>query len=189
VRVLVVDNYDSFTYNLVQMLGCLGVEPIVRRNNVLTVSEALQLGVERIVISPGPGTPADAGISCELVRVGGSTPLLGVCMGHECIAVALGGSLRPARALVHGKTSPIYHDGSGLFAGLPSPFEAARYHSWVVDETTLPRDLEVTARADCGQIMGLRHHHRPLEGVQFHPESFATEHGLRMLERFVATQG
>jgi anthranilate synthase/aminodeoxychorismate synthase-like glutamine amidotransferase len=183
---LVIDNYDSFTYNLVQALGALGAAPEVLRNDAATVEEVERLVPERIVISPGPCTPREAGVSNRVIqRLGPTVPILGVCLGHQCIAHALGGGVVRARRPMHGKTSPIRHDGSGVFAGLPSPFEAMRYHSLVVDERTLPADLEVDARTDEGEIMGLRHKAWPLQGVQFHPESYRTESGLDLLRNFL----
>lgn len=183
---LVLDNYDSFTFNLAQLLGALDAGPRVVRNDALTPSEVHRLAPQRIVISPGPGTPEKAGISVELVRaLAGRIPILGVCLGHQSVAWAFGGGIRRARRLVHGKTSPVRHNASELFAGLDNPFEATRYHSLVADEP-LPPELEVTARsADDGEVMGLRHRSAPLWGVQFHPESILTPSGKTLLENFL----
>ena len=184
--ILLVDNYDSFTHNVAHALGSLGREVRVVRNDAITEAEAFALGPEALVISPGPGRPQDAGISSALIRVfAGRIPVLGICLGHQCIADVFGGAIRPARALVHGKTSRIYHDGAGLFAGLPSPLTAARYHSLAVAEENLPACLEVSAQTTDGEIMGIRHRDHPLEGVQFHPESFLTAHGKRLFRNFV----
>ncbi len=182
---LVLDNYDSFTFNLVQMLGELGARPEVVRNDVLTPAEVRDLRPERIVISPGPGSPDKAGISVDLVRMlAGGIPILGVCLGHQSVVQALGGKIRRAHRLVHGKTSPVRHNGEELFAGLENPFEATRYHSLVADEP-LPRELEVTARSDDQEVMGLRHRSAPLWGVQFHPESILTPAGRQLLQNFL----
>ncbi len=189
--VLMIDNYDSFTYNLVQYLGELGAEVRVLRNDEASVAEALALAPARIVISPGPCTPDEAGISVALIRaVAGRIPLLGVCLGHQSIARAFGGEVVRARAVMHGKTSPIYHQGEGVFAGLESPFEATRYHSLVIDAEHLPEALTVTAwtRRDDGsrdEIMGVRHRELPVQGVQFHPESILTRHGHDLLKNFL----
>ncbi len=183
---LVIDNYDSFTYNLVQALGALGAAPEVVRNDAATAEEIERRAPARIVISPGPCTPREAGISNRVIqRLGPKVPILGVCLGHQCIAHALGGGVRRADRPMHGKTSDVLHGGAGVFAGLPSPFEAMRYHSLVVDETTLPGGLEVTARTGEGEIMGLRHREWPLQGVQFHPESYRTPAGLDLLRNFL----
>ena len=184
---LVLDNYDSFTFNLAQLLGELGAEPRVVRNDALTVSEVRDLAPRRIVISPGPGRPETAGISVEMVRaLAGNIPILGVCLGHQSVVHAFGGGVRPARRLVHGKTSPVRHNGADLFAGLENPFEATRYHSLVAEEP-LPPELEVTARsADDGEVMGLRHRSDPLWGVQFHPESILTPCGRSLLRNFLS---
>lgn len=189
--ILVLDNYDSFTYNLVQYLGELGTEPVVHRNDKLTVQDVAELSPDAVVISPGPGVPADAGLSIPLIRwCVPRIPLLGVCLGHQAIAAALGGRVVRADRLMHGKTSPIEHAGSGIFRGLPSPFPAMRYHSLLVDPGTLPGELEVTAwtgdRPSGTEIMGLEHAERPLFGVQFHPESVGTEVGKSLLANFVA---
>jgi len=182
---LVIDNYDSFTYNLVQALGSLGAAVEVVRNDAATPEEVERLAPERIVISPGPCTPREAGISNRVIRrLAEKVPILGVCLGHQCIAHVYGGSVVRARRPMHGKTSEVDHDGAGVFAGLPRPFRAMRYHSLVVDEGTLPADFVVTARAD-GEVMGLRHRAWPLEGVQFHPESYRTETGLALLGNFL----
>jgi anthranilate synthase component II len=185
-KVLLLDNYDSFTYNLYQYLGELGAETTVLRNDALGVADALRRGDDRIVISPGPGTPDDAGISLELVRAcAGRVPLLGVCLGHQALGQAFGGRVVRAPSLMHGKTSEIRHDGHGLFRGLPSPFSATRYHSLVVARESVPEELEVTAWTDDGLVMGLRHRRHPLHGVQFHPESILTAAGKDLLRRFL----
>jgi anthranilate synthase/aminodeoxychorismate synthase-like glutamine amidotransferase len=184
---LILDNYDSFTYNLVQYFGELGCEPIVRRNDALSVDEIAQLKPSHICISPGPGRPAEAGISKEVVRrFAPSVPLLGVCLGHQCIAEVFGGQVVRAERLMHGKTSEIHHDGSGVFAGLPNPFSATRYHSLIVAPETLPNKLAVSAKTTEGEIMGLRHREYPLHGVQFHPESILTAEGKKLLANFLA---
>ena len=185
-RVLVVDNYDSFVYNVVQYLGELGAEPLVYRNDALTVDEARELDPDAVVVSPGPGRPSEAGISNDLIRaVAGHVPVLGVCLGHQCIGEVFGGQVVRAPAVMHGKTSMISHDGAGVLAGLPNPFQATRYHSLVVEPTSLPEVLEVTAEADDGVVMGLRHRHLPVEGVQFHPESVLTREGKALLANFL----
>ncbi len=184
--ILVIDNYDSFTYNLVQYLGEMGAELDVRRNDQITLSEVAQMAPEKIVISPGPGTPDEAGITLDLIReFGPKTPIFGVCLGQQAIGQALGGKVIRAEKLMHGKTSPVYHNGAGVFAGLPSPLEATRYHSLIVERETLPDALEITAHTDDGEIMGLKHKTWPLEGVQFHPESVLTEHGKQILRNFL----
>jgi anthranilate synthase component II len=189
--VLVIDNYDSFVFNLVQYLGELGAEPIVRRNDEIDLAGVDALDPDAILISPGPGTPHDAGISCELIRRwAGRRPILGVCLGHQAIGEVFGGDVVRAERVMHGKTSPIQHEGQGVFAGLPQPFEATRYHSLVVDPGTLPDELEVTAWTDpeagAGTvIMGLRHREHDVEGVQFHPESILTGTGHQILQRFL----
>jgi anthranilate synthase/aminodeoxychorismate synthase-like glutamine amidotransferase len=184
--ILLIDNYDSFTWNLVQAFGALGAEVEVVRNDAAEPEELEAKAPERIVISPGPCTPREAGISNRVIqRFGPRIPVLGVCLGHQCIAHALGGGVVRARRPVHGKTSAVRHDGSGVFAGLPDPLEAMRYHSLVVDETTLPAELRVTARTDEGEIMGLRHREWPLEGIQFHPESYRTPAGVALLRNFL----
>jgi len=186
--ILVLDNYDSFTYNLVQYLGGLGADPTVVRNDALDLASIAAMRPERIVISPGPGTPDDAGVSLEIIRrLGDSIPILGVCLGHQAIGQAFGATVSRAKRQMHGKISPIEHDGRGVFRGLPTPFNATRYHSLAVIAETVPADLEISARADDGEIMGLRHRRWPVEGVQFHPESILTEHGKTMLRNFLET--
>jgi anthranilate synthase/aminodeoxychorismate synthase-like glutamine amidotransferase len=185
--ILVIDNYDSFTYNLVQYFGELGADLMVRRNDQVTLEEVERLRPDRICISPGPGTPLDAGISTEVIlRFGPSVPILGVCLGHQCIGHAFGGEVVRADRLMHGKTSPILHEGDGVFNGLPNPFEATRYHSLIVRRESLPPELEITAETAAHEIMGLRHRRYPIEGVQFHPESIMTEPGKRLLANFLA---
>jgi anthranilate synthase/aminodeoxychorismate synthase-like glutamine amidotransferase len=185
--ILVLDNYDSFTYNLVQYLGELGATMQVARNDALTADAVQALEPDGIVISPGPGNPDGAGISLELIRrFHTRMPILGVCLGHQAIGQAFGGTVARARRQMHGKTSPIAHDGRGVFRGLPPGFEATRYHSLVVLESSLPADLEISARADDGEIMGLRHRRYPVEGVQFHPESILTGQGKALLANFLA---
>ena len=184
--ILVIDNYDSFTYNLVQYLGEMGAELDVRRNDTLTLADVGEMAPEKILISPGPGTPDDAGITLDLIReFGPRTPIFGVCLGQQAIGQALGGRVIRADKLMHGKTSLVNHYGQGVFQGLPSPLEATRYHSLVVERATLPDSLEITAESDDGEIMGLRHRSWPLEGVQFHPESVLTEHGKQMVRNFL----
>jgi len=184
--ILVVDNYDSFTYNLVQYLGELGAELTVVRNDAVDLAGILEMSPERIVISPGPGTPDDAGVSLEIIRrLAGRTPILGVCLGHQAIGQAFGATVSRARRQMHGKTSQIEHDGRGVFRGLPTPFSAARYHSLAVLADTVPPDIEISARAEDGEVMGLRHRRWPVEGVQFHPESILTEHGKALLRNFL----
>src|SRR3954470_10777199 len=186
-KILIIDNYDSFTYNLVQYFGVLGCEVIVKRNDEITVAEIEMLAPERICISPGPGRPEHAGISNEVVRKFGSkTPLLGVCLGHQCIGAVFGGDIIPAPRLMHGKTSPVRHLSSGVFEHLPNPFEATRYHSLIVRRETLPECLEITAETAEGEIMGLRHREFPIHGVQFHPESVLTAEGMKLLRNFLA---
>ena len=186
-RVLVVDNYDSFTYNLVQYLGELGADPIVRRNDEIDLAGVEALAPDAILISPGPGTPDDAGISMDVIRTwAGRRPVLGVCLGHQAIGQVFGGTVVRAPQVMHGKTSLVHHDGTGVFDGLPSPIEATRYHSLVVDPTSLPDCLVVTARTEPdGVIMGLRHRDLDVEGVQFHPESILTGVGHQLLQRFL----
>jgi anthranilate synthase/aminodeoxychorismate synthase-like glutamine amidotransferase len=184
--VVVIDNYDSFTYNLVQYLGELGAELRVFRNDEVTLDELRALRPSHIVISPGPGDPTDGGISNEVIRAfGPTTPVLGVCLGHQCIGHVYGGVVSRAPRLMHGKTSSVYHDGGGLFDGVPSPFTATRYHSLIVEEP-LPEALQVTAFTRDGEVMALRHRDYPVVGVQFHPESILTEHGKRILQNFLA---
>jgi anthranilate synthase/aminodeoxychorismate synthase-like glutamine amidotransferase len=190
--VFVLDNYDSFTYNLVQYLGELGAKVVVRRNDELTVEEVESLRPERILLSPGPCTPGEAGILVPLIRhMAGKVPILGVCLGHQAIGEAFGGNVIRARNLMHGKTSAVEHDGKGVFAGLPTPLTCTRYHSLIVEEGSLPKDLNVTARTaeingEPGSvIMGLRHRRLPVEGVQFHPESVLTEGGHQMIRNFL----
>ena len=183
---LVIDNYDSFTYNLVQYFGELGADPVVKRNDAITPEEVEKLRPERIVISPGPGTPAEAGVSMEVIRrMGKTTPILGVCLGHQCIAEVYGGKVVRADRLMHGKTSPIRHEGSGVFAGLPNPFEATRYHSLIVEKASVPACLRVTADTAEGEIMGLQHREFPVHGVQFHPESILSREGKDLLRNFL----
>ena len=183
---LVIDNYDSFTYNLVQYFGELGADPVVKRNDAITPGEVEKLRPKRIVISPGPGTPADAGISMEVIRrMGPTTPILGVCLGHQCIAEIYGGKVVRADRLMHGKTSPIRHEGSGVFTGLPNPFEATRYHSLLVEKSSVPACLRITADTSEGEIMGLQHQEFPVHGVQFHPESILSREGKDLLRNFL----
>ncbi len=185
--ILVLDNYDSFTYNLVQYFGELGAELIVRRNDRTTIEEIEQLHPEKICISPGPGTPDEAGISNELIRhFGPRIPVLGVCLGHQCIGQVYGGEVVRADRLMHGKTSPILHEGDGVFFGLPIPFEATRYHSLIVRRENLPDELEITAETSEREIMGLRHRQYPVHGVQFHPESIMTGEGKKLLANFLS---
>jgi para-aminobenzoate synthetase component 2 len=185
-RVLLIDNYDSFTYNLVQALGTMGAVVIVHRNDALSVEDALRLEPTHLVISPGPGRPESAGISMAAIeRFMPRIPVLGVCLGHQAMAAALGGLVVPAQRLVHGKSSAVYHDGRTIYQGLPNPFEAGRYHSLAVAERSLPADLVVSARTADGEIMGIRHGSLPAEGVQFHPESILTPEGSRLLRNFL----
>lgn len=184
--ILVIDNYDSFTYNLVQYLGEMGAQLDVRRNDTLTLADVAAMKPEKILISPGPGTPDDAGITLDLIReFGPKTPIFGVCLGQQAIGQALGGRVVRAEKLMHGKTSRVNHTGQGVFHGLPTPLEATRYHSLIVERATLPSVLEITAESDDGEIMGLKHKTWPLEGVQFHPESVLTEHGKQMMRNFL----
>ena len=185
-KVLMVDNYDSFTYNLVQFLGYLDADLSVYRNDHLSLELIEEINPDRIVISPGPKRPQDAGLSGDIIKhFGPSIKTLGVCLGHQCMGDVFGGRVVRAGKVMHGKTSLIYHDGEGVFRDLPQPFEAARYHSLVVDEESLPPEVIVTARTGDGVVMGLRHRDYPIEGVQFHPESFMTDEGLRLLKNFL----
>ncbi|PJF41164.1 MAG: anthranilate/aminodeoxychorismate synthase component II [Phototrophicales bacterium] len=185
--ILVIDNYDSFTYNLVQQMGALGAALQVVRNDEITLDGVKALQPTQIVISPGPGTPDDGGVSLDVIReMGVSTPILGVCLGHQCIGQAYGGVVTRAGRLMHGKTSLVYHDGDPLFADIPNPFEATRYHSLIVEWETLPDVLEVTAYTEHNELMGVRHKEYPVMGVQFHPESILTVHGPRLLQNFLA---
>ncbi len=183
---VMIDNYDSFTYNLVQYLGQLKAQVRVWRNDQISVPELIQLNPSHVVISPGPGAPEGAGITLEVIRrLGGVVPILGVCLGHQAIGQSFGGRVVQAGRLMHGKTSLIFHDGRGVFKGIPSPFTATRYHSLIVERESLPSCLEVSAWTQEGEIMGLRHRELVVEGVQFHPESILTEHGLKLLENFL----
>ena len=192
-RVLVIDNYDSFVFNLVQYLGELGAEPVVHRNDEVDLAGVEDLDPDAILISPGPGTPADAGISCDVIREwSGRRPILGVCLGHQAIGEVFGGEVVRAGHVMHGKTSPILHEGGGVFAGLPSPLEATRYHSLVVAPESVPDELEVTAWSDTEDgrvVMGLRHRRHDVEGVQFHPESILTGSGHQILQTFLDRVG
>lgn len=184
--ILLIDNYDSFTYNIYQFMCELGAQVEVLRNDEATIEEIDHMAPERIVVSPGPKTPSEAGISVDAIRhFGPRLPVLGVCLGHQCVGQAFGGSVVPAGEIMHGKTSLVHHDGRGVFAGLPSPFEAIRYHSLAIDRDCLPGDLKVSAWTDRGVIMGVRHADHPVEGVQFHPESIKTEHGKALLKNFI----
>jgi anthranilate synthase component 2 len=186
-RVLLIDNYDSFTYNLFQYLSELGAAVEVRRNDALSVADAAALRPDRIVVSPGPCTPAEAGVSVEIIReLGSRIPTLGVCLGHQAIGAAFGGAVVRAPQIMHGKLSAIHHEGKGVFAGLPTPFTATRYHSLIVRRDDLPAELEVTAWSEDGLIMGMRHRELPIEGVQFHPESIMTDSGKGLLKTFLA---
>ncbi len=187
--ILVIDNYDSFTYNLVQQMGELGADLHIVRNDKITPDEAAALQPTHIVISPGPGTPDDGGVSLDIIRtMCETTPILGVCLGHQCIGQAYGGIITHAPRLMHGKTSMIYHKHSPLFTGVPSPFEATRYHSLIVAESSMPDSLVVTAFTDDGEIMGMQHKEHPVIGVQFHPESILTPFGPRILKNFLDSQ-
>jgi len=184
--ILMIDNYDSFTYNLVQYLGELGADIRVYRNDRITLTEIERLAPEKIVLSPGPCTPTEAGISCDVIRhFSGRLPMLGVCLGHQCIGQVFGGEIVRAPELFHGKTSLIHHDGKTVFADLPSPFEATRYHSLVIRRESVPTCLEISAETDDGVIMGVRHRELLVEGVQFHPESILTEEGKKLLKNFL----
>jgi para-aminobenzoate synthetase component II len=185
-RIVMIDNYDSFTYNLVQYLGELGAAVTVRRNDAIDIPGVRALRPNAVVISPGPCTPAEAGISVKLLReMAGEVPILGVCLGHQCIGEAFGGKVVRADRLMHGKTSPVLHDGKTIFADLPTPFDAMRYHSLIVEPASLPPHLEVSARTAENEIMGLRHRELPVEGVQFHPESILTFEGKHLLKNFL----
>jgi anthranilate synthase component 2 len=188
--ILVIDNYDSFTYNLVHYLAELGGDPIVRRNDAITVQDAFAMKPEAIVLSPGPCTPNEAGICLPLIRgAPEDMPILGVCLGHQSIGQALGGEVVRAMSLMHGKVSPIHHTGTGLFKDMPNPFNATRYHSLAVTRESLPAELEVTAWTEDGEIMGFQHRTRPIHGLQFHPESIATEGGHKLLDNFLDLAG
>ena len=188
-RVLVIDNYDSFVYNLVQYLGELGAEPVVHRHDEVTLPALLELGADALLVSPGPGRPEDAGVSNDAIRefAARGVPVLGVCLGHQCIGQIYGGDVVRAPKVMHGKTSEIRHDGKGVFAGLPDVITATRYHSLVVHRDSVPAELEVSAESEDGLVMGLRHRELPVEGVQFHPESILTESGHALLRNFLAT--
>lgn len=186
--ILVIDNYDSFTYNLVQYLSELGAEVVVQRNDAITVGGILELRPSGVLISPGPGRPEEAGVSLDLIAgLGSVTPIFGVCLGHQCIAQHFGASVVRADRLMHGRTSEILHEGRGVFAKLPSPLTATRYHSLIVKRDTLPDTIEVTAWTDRDEIMGIRHTELPIEGVQFHPESFLTEHGHHLIQNWLSS--
>ena len=186
-RVLVIDNYDSFVYNLVQYLGELGASPLVHRHDEVSIEQIVESAPDAILISPGPGRPEDAGVSNDVIRqLGGRVPILGVCLGHQCIGQVFGGQVVRAPVVMHGKTSFVHHNGTGVLAGLPDPFEATRYHSLVVDAASVPDVLEVTATTDDGTVMALRHRELPIEGVQFHPESILTSCGHQLMANFLA---
>jgi anthranilate synthase/aminodeoxychorismate synthase-like glutamine amidotransferase len=188
--ILVIDNYDSFTYNLVQYLGELGAEVIVKRNDTVSVEDVRALAPSGVLISPGPGRPEEAGVSLDLIGgLGSETPIFGVCLGHQSIAQHFGASIVRADRLMHGRTSPIEHEGAGVFASLPSPLTATRYHSLIVKRDTVPDELEITAWTAEDEIMGLRHKTLPIEGVQFHPESFLTEHGHSLIGNWLSSIG
>lgn len=185
-KILMIDNYDSFTYNLVQYLGELGADVVVRRNDEITLEEIEALRPDGIVVSPGPCTPNEAGVSVATIeKFRGAIPILGVCLGHQAIGAALGGTIVRAERIMHGKTSPIHHDGRGVFRGLSNPFDATRYHSLVIERSSMPAELEVSAWTAEGEIMGVRHRSLPLEGVQFHPESILTVEGKKLLRNFL----
>ncbi|MCH7716079.1 MAG: aminodeoxychorismate/anthranilate synthase component II [Gemmatimonadetes bacterium] len=189
-KVLLVDNYDSFTYNLAQALAILGAEVAVKRHDEISVAEAIAFAPTHLIISPGPGRPENAGISIDLIKaMMGRIPILGVCLGHQAIAQALGGTIDAAHVLMHGKSSPVYHDGRTLFEGLPNPFNAGRYHSLSVSEQRLPEELAISAYTSDGEIMAVRHRSFPTEGVQFHPESVLTPEGDRLLRNFMDLEG
>lgn len=188
--VLVIDNYDSFTYNLVQYLGELGAKPVVYRNDEISTAKIKRLGPRQIVISPGPGTPKEAGVSNEVIReLSGKIPILGVCLGHQCIGEVFGGRVVRAERIMHGKTSQIYHNRKTIFQRIPNPFTATRYHSLLVEKRSLPSSLETTAWTDQGEIMGLKHRRIPTWGVQFHPESILTQEGKKILKNFLSLTG
>jgi anthranilate synthase component 2 len=188
--ILVIDNYDSFTYNLVHYLAELGARMVVRRNDKVSADEALAMAPEALLLSPGPCTPNEAGVCLELIAKAPATlPILGVCLGHQAIAQAFGGQVTRAKSIMHGKTSPIHHDGSGVFQGLPDPVAATRYHSLATPRERLPDTLAVNAWTEDGEVMGVRHRTRPIHGVQFHPESIATQHGHAMLANFLRAAG
>jgi len=187
---LLIDNYDSFTYNIVQALGELGAEVTVVRNDRITVDEALALAPRSLVISPGPGTPDDAGVSLDLIQAfTGQVPILGVCLGHQCIVQAFGGTIVRAERVMHGKTSRMYHDGAGIYAGMSNPFQATRYHSLIAVESDLPAELKISSYTSGGEIMGVRHQELPIEGLQFHPESILTPEGQTLLGNFLHLVG
>jgi len=187
---LMIDNYDSFTYNLVQYLGELGEEVKVARNDEISLDEVVAMGPQRVVLSPGPCTPNEAGITLEIIgKLAGRVPILGVCLGHQAIGQAFGGKVVRAKRVMHGKTSQIEHSGQGVFRGLPSGFAATRYHSLVIERSSVPECLEITAQSEDGEIMGVRHRQYPVEGVQFHPEAILTEHGHQLLKNFLQGQG
>ena len=189
-RVLLIDNYDSFTYNLAQALAILGSDVTVKRHDEIDIDEATDLRPTHLIISPGPGRPENAGVSIEFIKaMMGRIPVLGVCLGHQAIAQALGGKIDRAQTLMHGKASPVYHDGRTLFEGLPNPFSAGRYHSLAVSERELPQELEVSAYTSDGEIMGVRHRSLPTEGVQFHPESILTPEGDHLIRNFLDVEG
>jgi len=189
-RILVLDNYDSFVFNLVQYLGELGADPLVHRSDALTIEQIEQLAPDGVLISPGPGRPEDAGLSNAVItKFAGRVPVFGVCLGHQCIGQVYGGNIIRAPQIMHGKTSLISHEGQGVFAGLPQPFEATRYHSLVVERDTLPDVLEITAQTDDGLVMGLRHRQFDVEGVQFHPESILTTGGHQLVANFLERCG
>ena len=183
--IYMIDNYDSFTYNLVQYLQMLGAEVVVRRNDEVSVEEVLNSGAAGVVLSPGPGRPDEAGIMLDLIRRGGDMPMLGVCLGHQAIGAAFGARIIHAKQLMHGKLSTITHDGKGVFKGLPETFQAVRYHSLAIDEASLPDCLVPTAHSEDGELMGVRHTSRPLEGIQYHPESILSQNGKRQLRNFL----
>jgi len=186
--ILVIDNYDSFTYNLVQYLSELGAEVVVRRNDAITVDEVRELGPSGVLISPGPGRPEEAGVSLDLIaKLGSETPIFGVCLGHQSIAQQFGASVVRADRLMHGRTSEILHQGRGVFENLPSPLTATRYHSLIVKRDTIPHDIEVTAWTAEDEVMGIRHSKLPIEGVQFHPESFLTENGHQLIQNWLSS--